>query len=54
MIVDKQTDSLIISDSQNRRVVRWSRQNGTTGETIISNVYAWGLAMDKDGCPLCF
>ena len=50
VIVDKQTDSLVISDSNNRRVVRWSRQNGTTGETIISNVYAWGLAMDKDGC----
>ncbi|CAF4267389.1 unnamed protein product, partial [Adineta steineri] len=36
VIVDKKNDSLIICDGGNGRVVRWSRQNGTNGETIIS------------------
>ncbi|CAF5050761.1 unnamed protein product, partial [Rotaria sp. Silwood1] len=32
----------------NRRVVRWSRQNGaTSGETIISNIDCRGLTMDE-------
>ena len=38
VIVDKETDSLIICDYSNRRVVRWPRRNGTSGETIISNI----------------
>jgi sugar lactone lactonase YvrE len=29
VIVDKKTDSLIICDRGNKRVVRWSRRNGT-------------------------
>ncbi|CAF1226585.1 unnamed protein product [Adineta steineri] len=49
VIVDKKNDSLIVCDQGNRRVVRWSRQNGTNGETIISNIDCWGLAMDKNG-----
>jgi sugar lactone lactonase YvrE len=49
VIVDKQTDSFIISDFRNRRVVRWSRQGGTSGETIISDIYSRGIAMDDDG-----
>ncbi|CAF5088149.1 unnamed protein product, partial [Rotaria sp. Silwood1] len=36
MIIDKESDSLIISDYGNRRVVLWPRGNGTRGETIIS------------------
>lgn len=47
--VDRATDSLIICDYGNRRVVRWPRRNGTTGETIISNISCWGLTMDNDG-----
>ncbi|CAM4825763.1 unnamed protein product [Rotaria magnacalcarata] len=51
VIVDKATDSLIISDRDNRRVVRWNRRSGTTcGETILSNVMCWGLAMDNERC----
>jgi len=47
VIVDKETDSLIIADSVNARVVRWPRQNGNTGEIIISGVSCYGgLAMD--------
>ena len=38
VIVDKKNDSLIICDRGNRRVVRWSRQNGKNGETIISDI----------------
>jgi sugar lactone lactonase YvrE len=49
VIVDKKSDSLIISDTGNRRVVRWSHRNGTTGQTIISDVVCCGLAMDNDG-----
>ncbi|CAF1065597.1 unnamed protein product [Rotaria sordida] len=47
MLIDKETDSLIICDRDNRRVVRWSRRNGTTqGEILIDNVRCLGLAMD--------
>jgi sugar lactone lactonase YvrE len=49
VIVDKERDSLIICDRSNRRVVRWSRRNGTSGETIISNIDCWGLTMDENG-----
>jgi sugar lactone lactonase YvrE len=49
VIADKVNDSLIISDYGNRRVVRWSRRHNTSGETIISDIDCWGLAMDKNG-----
>ncbi|CAF5056196.1 unnamed protein product, partial [Rotaria sp. Silwood1] len=49
VIIDKETDSLIICDRSNGRVVRWPRRNGTSGETIISNIYCWGLTMDENG-----
>ncbi|CAF4227155.1 unnamed protein product, partial [Rotaria sordida] len=47
VLIDKETDSLIICDRMNERVVRWSRRSGTTqGETLIDNISCWGLAMD--------
>ncbi|CAF3498304.1 unnamed protein product [Rotaria sp. Silwood1] len=49
VIIDKDKNSLIICDFGNKRVVRWSCQHGTNGETIISNVGCWGLTMDGDG-----
>ena len=49
VIVDKERDNLIICDRGNRRVVRWPRRNGTSGETIISNIYCIGLTMDENG-----
>ncbi|CAF3471171.1 unnamed protein product [Rotaria sp. Silwood2] len=49
VIVDKERDSLIICDRSNRRVVRWPRRNGTSGETIISNIGCVGLTMDENG-----
>ncbi|CAF1323900.1 unnamed protein product, partial [Rotaria magnacalcarata] len=48
VLIDIETDSLIICDCGNDRVVRWSRRNGTTqGEVLIGNIYCWGLAMDE-------
>jgi sugar lactone lactonase YvrE len=49
VIIDKDSDSLIICDRDNKRVVRWPRRNGTSGETIISDIDCWGLTMDNDG-----
>ncbi|CAF1305984.1 unnamed protein product, partial [Rotaria sp. Silwood1] len=49
VIIDKESDSLIISDRGNNRVVRWPRRNGTHGETIISNIACLGLTMDDNG-----
>ena len=49
VIIDKESDSLLICDYGNKRVVRWPRQNGTTGETVISNISCWGIAMDSVG-----
>ncbi|CAF4341333.1 unnamed protein product, partial [Rotaria sp. Silwood2] len=48
VIIDKERDRLIIIDASNSRVVRWPRQNGTSGETIISNTYCYGLTMDEN------
>jgi sugar lactone lactonase YvrE len=49
VIVDNKRDCLIICDRGNKRVVRWPRRGGTSGETIISNIDCNGLAMDNDG-----
>jgi sugar lactone lactonase YvrE len=47
VLVDK--ESLIICDYRNRRVVRWPRRGGTSGETIISNIDCLRLTMDDQG-----
>ncbi|CAF3411657.1 unnamed protein product [Rotaria socialis] len=47
VLIDKETDGLIICDQENRRVVRWSRLSGTTqGEILIDNIDCVGLTMD--------
>ncbi|CAF1365183.1 unnamed protein product [Rotaria sordida] len=47
VLIDKETDSLIICDRENRRVVRWSRRSDTTqGDILIDNIKCWGLTMD--------
>ncbi|CAF1383330.1 unnamed protein product [Rotaria sordida] len=47
VLIDKETDNLIICDWLNQRVVRWSRRSGTTqGEILIGNILCYGLAMD--------
>ncbi|CAF1340475.1 unnamed protein product [Rotaria sordida] len=50
VVINKESDSLIISDYENNRVVRWPRRNGTRGEIIISNISSIGLTMDENGC----
>ncbi|CAF3940806.1 unnamed protein product, partial [Rotaria sp. Silwood2] len=49
VIVDKPSNSFIICDSWNNRVMRWLRQVGTNGEVIMSNINCWGLATDDRG-----
>ncbi|CAF4617757.1 unnamed protein product, partial [Rotaria sp. Silwood2] len=49
VFIDKERDSLIICDGSNKRVVRWPRRNGISGETIISNISCVGLTMDENG-----
>ncbi|CAF1512149.1 unnamed protein product, partial [Rotaria sp. Silwood1] len=49
VVVDKENDSFIISDQDNHRVVRWSRRNGKSVQTIISNVNCYGLTLDDEG-----
>ncbi|CAM2723713.1 unnamed protein product [Rotaria socialis] len=47
ILIDKETNSFIICDRNNRRVVRWSRHDGTTrGEILIDSTHCYGLAMD--------
>ncbi|CAF3577398.1 unnamed protein product [Rotaria sp. Silwood1] len=47
VLVDKETDSLIICDRGNQRVVRWSCCGDTPqGEILIDNTKCFGLAMD--------
>jgi sugar lactone lactonase YvrE len=46
IIVDKETDSLIICDRYNRRVMQSPRRNGITGTVIIDDISCFGLAMD--------
>ncbi|CAF4359664.1 unnamed protein product, partial [Rotaria magnacalcarata] len=51
VLIDKESDSLIICDRDNRRVVRWSRRSGIIqGEILLDNIYCWGLAMDEQRC----
>lgn len=50
VIVDRERNSLIICDHDNRRIVRWSLQNGNSGETLISDIDCNSLIMDKNGC----
>jgi sugar lactone lactonase YvrE len=49
VIVDKKTNSLIIADQVNERVVRWSRQNHPNPQIIISNIHCCGLKMNNNG-----
>ncbi|CAF1313371.1 unnamed protein product [Adineta ricciae] len=49
VVIDKKHDSLIICDYANARVVRWSRQNQSHQELILSDVRCHGLAIDCDG-----
>ncbi|CAF4929554.1 unnamed protein product, partial [Rotaria sp. Silwood1] len=49
VIVDRETDTLIICDKENRRVVRWPRREGKSGQTIINDVNAYGRGNEING-----
>lgn len=47
VMLEAETDSLIICDQGNRRIMRWSRRMGTTaGEIFLSNIDCFGCTMD--------
>ena len=46
VIIDKDLDSLIISDMGNRRIVRWSHRTCTYQETILDNIDCTQISMD--------
>ncbi|CAM4871170.1 unnamed protein product [Rotaria socialis] len=48
ILIDQETDSLIVCDQGNRRILQWSLRRGTEqGEILISNIACYGLAMDN-------
>jgi len=49
LCIETKTDTLIICDFMNRRMVRWPRRNGANGEIIIGKINCLGLAMDNIG-----
>ncbi|CAF2586756.1 unnamed protein product [Rotaria sp. Silwood2] len=49
VIVDKNTNSLLICDKNNRRVVLWARRHGREKEMMIKNTDCYGLTMDDRG-----
>ena len=50
VLVDKDTDSLIISDMGNRRIVRWSCRTRTYEETLLNDVDCTQILMDNQRC----
>lgn len=50
VVVDKVTNSFVVCDSHNRRVMRWSRNVGIkAGKVIIDNIACFGVAQDTKG-----
>ena len=49
VIIDRQSNTLIIADRGNRRVIRWSRRSDSVGEVIIFDIDCARLAMHQDG-----
>ncbi|CAF3713659.1 unnamed protein product [Adineta steineri] len=49
IIFDKKNNSLIISDRDNRRIVRWSLQKDIEQQIMISDIYCSRLTMDYNG-----
>ncbi|CAF1529148.1 unnamed protein product [Rotaria magnacalcarata] len=49
VLFDGKTNSVIICEDRNRRVVRWSRNPGTKqGELLLDDIFCEGLAMDEE------
>jgi sugar lactone lactonase YvrE len=49
IIIDKETNSLIISDRENRRIMRCTYGNNTNREILISDIDCLGITTDKNG-----
>ncbi|CAF0766014.1 unnamed protein product [Adineta steineri] len=49
LIFDKKNNSFIISDTGNKRVIRYFDQNQTNQQVLISNIDCYGLTIDKNG-----
>ncbi|CAF1430342.1 unnamed protein product [Adineta steineri] len=50
VLIDEKSNSIIICDPKNERVIRWSLATETTqGKTFIDNIHCYGLAMDYEG-----
>ncbi|CAM4815094.1 unnamed protein product [Rotaria magnacalcarata] len=49
IIVDRSTDTLVICDWRNRRVVGWPRHGGKKGKILVDNIDCFGLTMDDHG-----
>ena len=50
VVIDKETNSLIIADLGNRRIMRWSlSENTQAGEILIPNVNCSNLTIDQEG-----
>lgn len=49
VVFHKETDSLIICDCGNERIMRWFCKNRLNGEILISNIRCCGLVMDNRG-----
>ncbi|CAF1206893.1 unnamed protein product [Adineta ricciae] len=50
VVIDSVTNSLIICDSKNRRVIQWYHRNGTKEGTIyINNIGCADMTIDNDG-----
>ena len=46
IIVNRKSNSIIICDRGNRRIVQWSLRNTTNGNILISNIDCYKLAID--------
>lgn len=49
VLVDRNTNTIIVSDYGNQRVVRWPCENSKQGQIVISKISCWGLTMDSNG-----
>ncbi|CAF0992496.1 unnamed protein product [Adineta steineri] len=49
IIFNQKNNSFIISEWQNKRVIRYFGQNQTNQQIIISNINCWGVTIDKNG-----
>ncbi|CAF0831724.1 unnamed protein product [Adineta ricciae] len=48
VLIDKRTNSFIICDAGNRRIIKWRRKRDTTsGIIVIHNISCFGIAQDR-------